>query len=277
MTRVEREGHPQILVVDDHPLVAECVATVLRREGLPTTVAGPDLSTGAVLALATRARALGAVVDLWLGRYGSATKTIAVLAERGVRVCVLTEVDDEVLLAEALEAGARDLFTKDMPFDELASGLRGALTGQTHLSAGVREYLLAALRSHRRNLTAERRRLERLTPRQADMLAALVEGHSALTIAKDLGVSLATVRAHIRGLLANLEVNSQLAAVAVAHRVGWLPGDRSALTDHRARPPFSTGTEPRSPSVTPSPDPRVRTQEDREVNKVASAARGTTT
>ena len=80
-------------------------------------------------------------------------------------------------------------------------------------------------------LEPQRERLEpfeRLTPREAEVLALLMQGQAAEAIARRFVVSEATVRTQIRGVLGKLGVGSQLAAVAEAHRVGWqAPAARS--------------------------------------------------
>jgi two-component system, NarL family, nitrate/nitrite response regulator NarL len=58
-----------------------------------------------------------------------------------------------------------------------------------------------------------------LTPRQTEVLRLLEQGHSTDQIAKELQLSLETVRNHIRGILRALGVHSRLEAVVVAHRV----------------------------------------------------------
>ena len=62
----------------------------------------------------------------------------------------------------------------------------------------------------------------RLTDRERDTLVALSRGLSVHGIAAEWVVSEATVRSHVRGVLAKLDVPSQLAAVALALRTGWL-------------------------------------------------------
>jgi len=63
-----------------------------------------------------------------------------------------------------------------------------------------------------------RRPAQHLTPRQRDVLARLVAGHHAREIASELGISVLTVRSHVRSILEALEVGSQLEAVAFAVR-----------------------------------------------------------
>ncbi len=60
-----------------------------------------------------------------------------------------------------------------------------------------------------------------LTPREQQVLLALMRGTSALEISKESYVSLPTVRSQIRSILLKLHVSSQLAAVALAYRSGW--------------------------------------------------------
>lgn len=63
--------------------------------------------------------------------------------------------------------------------------------------------------------------LERLTPRESEVLRELMQGHNAATIAGRMYCSLPTVRTHIQSILIKLGVNSQLAAVAIAYRMQW--------------------------------------------------------
>ncbi len=60
--------------------------------------------------------------------------------------------------------------------------------------------------------------LARLTPRELEVLALLGEGFNAKAIAERLGLSVLTVRNHIRGVLRKLDCHSQLEAVALARR-----------------------------------------------------------
>jgi DNA-binding CsgD family transcriptional regulator len=63
--------------------------------------------------------------------------------------------------------------------------------------------------------------LMQLTPKEREVLLALMRGATAREISKECYVSLPTVRSQIRGILSKLGVSSQLAAVAVAYRSGW--------------------------------------------------------
>lgn len=116
-------------------------------------------------------------------------------------------------MASALDRGiALAVLDADQPFSDLAASLDRLLRTGT----GGHRTLAVAGELHRRE--AEARRFAELTSREQDVLAELIAGRSAAEIAAAQHVSLATVRSHIRAVLAKLGVSSQLAAVALAHR-----------------------------------------------------------
>ncbi len=88
--------------------------------------------------------------------------------------------------------------------------------------------MLKAWHSERSHLVDVRARLERLTPRDREVLAQLVRGRTVREIAADGVVAEATVRTQVKAILSKLEVTSQLAAVGVAHYVGWRAPQPSA-------------------------------------------------
>jgi DNA-binding NarL/FixJ family response regulator len=113
--------------------------------------------------------------------------------------------------------------SKATSFSVLMETVQQAAAGAPVMSDTEREELLAAYRRHDR---AERERLApflALSRREQMVLGHLIAGESAEAIADRLYLSLATVRSHIRAILVKLGVNSQLAAVALAHDAGWTP------------------------------------------------------
>jgi DNA-binding NarL/FixJ family response regulator len=213
-----------VLIVEDHELLAESLALALRREGFEVTIAtGPTAE--AVLETGRRLKPAVTLLDLNLGaELGTGLALIAPLTAEGARVVMCTGTTDRLELARCVEAGAIGLASKRDAFDGLLEMVRRALHGEQLLAAGEREELLAELHRHR---VSERDRLapfSSLTRREEAVLELLIEGHSAETIAAKSFVSLATVRSQIRSILQKLNVNTQLAAVALARRHGWRPG-----------------------------------------------------
>jgi two-component system, NarL family, nitrate/nitrite response regulator NarL len=66
-------------------------------------------------------------------------------------------------------------------------------------------------------------RFRSLSPRERQVLAALLEGQSAKEIAASSGLAVKTIRHQIEAIRTKLNVRSQLAAVALAREVGWIP------------------------------------------------------
>ena len=81
--------------------------------------------------------------------------------------------------------------------------------------------LLCELHSHRRDRAAQLSRFHQLSVRESEVLEELMAGKAAADIATESYVSIATIRSQIKAILRKLEVNSQLAAVALAYRSGW--------------------------------------------------------
>ena len=214
-----------VLIVEDHELLAQSLLLALRAEGLQTETLSLT-TTNAVLTRAGELRPTVVLLDLELGgEIGSSVALIEPLEKLGAQVMMVTGVTDRVRLAECLEAGAIGFINKSAPFDELVAAVREVAELGTLIPAQQRHELLAELR-HQRTLDRERLApFEHLTAREQQVLAGLMEGKSAERIAEDAFVSLATVRSQIRAILLKLDVNSQLAAVALARKNGWSPGE----------------------------------------------------
>lgn len=121
-------------------------------------------------------------------------------------------------LADAVEGrAAAAALDADQPFIDLVAALDGVLRRATDIA--VRADLVAGLRARAREAAL----FAALTPREQEVLGGMLAGRSAAEIAAGQQVSLATVRSHIRAVLAKLGVSSQLAAVALAHRSAHEP------------------------------------------------------
>lgn len=134
---------------------------------------------------------------------------------------MLTGGDDRERLAECIEEGAVGLVSTRQRFDQLLEALRGAMALGSLVRPDQRDELLAELRGQRKAREGSLVAFERLTHREKQVLAALMDGHTAGDVASEWVVEVSTVRSHIRSLLFKLGVNSQIAAIAMAHRAGW--------------------------------------------------------
>jgi two-component system nitrate/nitrite response regulator NarL len=210
-----------VLIVEDHELLAQTLVIALNAEGCRAQVAG--LVSPAVLL--QQVRALGPCVvllDLNLGVLGNGVRLVAPLTELGARVLVVSGTTDTLRLAEALELGAVGFLSKQAPFEQLLSTVLDVVAQRPVLSIARRDELIAQLRAARAARSQDLAPFRTLTPRERAVLAGLARGQRAETLAAAAVLSEATVRSQIRGVLAKLGVNSQLEAVALAWKVGWL-------------------------------------------------------
>lgn len=222
---------PRVLVIDDHALLADGLCHELTRAGFETsTIAGPTAE--AIIAHARQWQPRVALLDLNLGSVGCGLDLVAALVGEGAIVVVLTGTTDQALLAACVEAGADGIVSKTDGLDSVRDTVERAARGERVLPLPQREQLLDTLWQQRRAERVRQERFGQMTRRECEVLARLMRGQTAATIADESFVSLATVRTQIRSILQKLGVTSQLAAVVAAHEAGWsyeLPDELAAV------------------------------------------------
>jgi len=136
---------------------------------------------------------------------------------RRPRIVIVTGSEEERQIRQALASGAGAYLLLDTTAEELVSAVRGASRGGCHLGDSVSAKLAQSLA------------IEALTARQEDVLTLLSAGLCNKHIAQRLGVSVGTVKTHLRSAYARLQVRSRTEAIAAAARRGILP--RASLRD----------------------------------------------
>jgi two-component system nitrate/nitrite response regulator NarL len=215
----------RLFVIDSQRLMRTLLEHALAAE--------PDF---AVIATASDAREAQAVlmqlaerVDIAILHLGLPGDTaIHFLPEIHVRFpeCRVVALDsapsDDRRRALAISSGAIVVLSIDASFADLVGLVRRAHRGDSMMAAND---LHVVLRDATRWRTAEERarvRFERLTPREAEILQALVRGCSDKEIAHDLGVKGKTVATHVANVLDKLDVASRLQAALLAIRYGFV-------------------------------------------------------
>lgn len=213
----------RLLIVEDHELLSGTLALALRQRGLEVEVVnGPNGQ--AVVDRAAELAPVLVLLDLDLGpALGNGVDLVRPLVHAGARVVIMSGDSSRPRLGACVEAGASGIVPKASKFDELVAAVERSAEGGDLLPEAERQGLLAELRESRRASHERLAPFARLTPREQAVLARLIAGESAETIAERSYVSLATVRSQIRAILLKLGVNSQLAAVALARESGWTP------------------------------------------------------
>ena len=225
MAGATRADH-RVLIIDDHALFAEALELALSLEGYDARRL--DLpeggSMGTLRSLALKARPRTVFLDLDLGRFGDGTNLVAPLARAHINVVVLTASEDLGRWGGCMRVGARKVLPKSGALQQALATVRRLHQGLPVTSREELEMLLDAWSRERLVSDDLRRRLDLLTPREREVLAALTEGRTVREIAERSVVSEATVRTQVKSILNKLDVSSQLAAVGMAHQVGWRLG-----------------------------------------------------
>jgi DNA-binding NarL/FixJ family response regulator len=208
----------RVLLVDDHATFREPLSFMFDRE--------PDFEVVAQAGSLEEARGMLegidlAVVDLDLPD-GDGTELINPLRALNPRclVMVLTASADREAHARAVEAGAAGVLHKSARVGEVVRAAQGLVAGEPLLSSEeVVELLRIAGLSRERNRKVQRS-IERLTPREREVLQALADGLSDKEISENLHVGIGTVRNHLVSVFGKLGVNSRLQALVIALQHG---------------------------------------------------------
>jgi DNA-binding NarL/FixJ family response regulator len=146
----------------------------------------------------------------------------------GVVVLVFTVFGDEAPVLRAIESGADGYILKGSGNEELVAALHQARAGESPISPAIARHLLQRLRRPASPLEPEAPEtvaatpLERLSHREVEVLRLVAQGFVADEIGLKLGITVNTVRTHIRNVYGKLSVNHQGQAVSAAHRLGYL-------------------------------------------------------
>ena len=217
----KRENSTRILLVEDHASFRQALAFMFEREE-EFVVAGQAGSLAEARAV-LRKLSDGvdvAVVDLALPD-GDGYGLIEELSSRpDVMTLVLSASLEPARFARAVEAGASGVLHKSVAIGDIVEAVRRLRAGEALLSpAEVIEMLRMVSRKRREEYEA-RRAIERLTPREKQVLEALAEGLDSKDIAEKLNITVETERTHMVNILGKLDVHSRLQALVFAARHG---------------------------------------------------------
>lgn len=207
-----------VVLVDDQALVRDGLRLILELAGIEVVGEAADGAAGVRLVLDLQPDV--ALMDLRMpGTDGvEATRRIVAGGAR-TRVVALTTFQEEELTYGALGAGASGYLLKDAGGERIVDAVRAAADGELPLAPSVAARLVQAyVRGRPQQVLAER--LAPLSGRERDVLALVGAGRSNPEIARELYISLATVKSHMRHILAKLDLRDRAHAIVFAHECG---------------------------------------------------------
>jgi DNA-binding NarL/FixJ family response regulator len=194
-----------VLIVDDHPLVRAGLDSLLSTaediEVLGVASDGAD-----VVDLVESLRPAVVLMDLSMPGVDGIEATRAIRAQHpDVPVVILTTFSDRERILAALDAGAIGYLLKDAEPDELVRAVRAAAAGDAPLAPRAARELIATTRP-----TGDP--LERLSPREREVLDLIGEGLPNKLIARRLGIAEKTVKSHLTRVYECIGVSDRTAA-----------------------------------------------------------------
>jgi two-component system response regulator NreC len=215
-------GNPspiRVLLADDHTLMREGVRRILNADGGIEVVAEVGDGQAAVsetLALQPDV----AVLDITMPGGGGldAARQIRKQAPE-VRILILSMHLEPEYLLESVRAGAHGYLVKDAAASELVAAIRAVCAGDSYYSAAVSAQMTDFLR---RKVEGEEvtNALQRLSPREREVLRYIAEGSSNRETAAALGISVRTVETHRDSLMKKLGIHSVARLTRIALRCG---------------------------------------------------------
>jgi DNA-binding NarL/FixJ family response regulator len=211
-----------VLLVEDHLLVAEGLATMLNATG-DLKVVGSAPTAAEADRLAFHHQPDVVVIDSHLPD-GDGADTAVRIRERQPRVAIvfLSADESEAAMIAAVRAGACAYLPKSRATRDVVEAVRRAAQGEMLIPAAQLARLLARSHEMARDDEERRRMLESLTRREQEVLALMAEGLDNRAIAAELGIGFTTVRGHVQNVLEKLDAHSKLEALACAARYGLL-------------------------------------------------------
>ena len=209
----------RVLLADDHTLVRAGIRSLL--ESLPTVEVVAEAGDGrAALALIETFQPDVILMDIAMPGLNGLEAVSRVTDEFPyVRVIILSMHSNEEYVLRALRAGAAGYLLKDAGPAELELALTAVINNETYLTPAVSKHVTDYVRRVGDETTSS---LERLTPRQREVLQLIAEGHTTQEIARLLNLSVKTVDTHRTQLMDRLDIHDIAGLVRYAIRVGLI-------------------------------------------------------
>jgi len=208
-----------VLLIDDHTLFRSGIRSLLQRNP-EFTVVGEAADGFEGVKRAQQLKPHVILLDLNMPGM-SGLETLEQLRQDcpDSAVVMLTVSEDAEDLSVALKAGASGYLLKNIDTEFLSRAIRRAAAGETVLAESMTAKLVAQLTAGAAAPVASE--LDKLTPREREILDCLARGESNKGIARALDLAESTVKIHVQNVLKKLKLSSrvQAAVYAVEHRM----------------------------------------------------------
>lgn len=209
----------RVVLVDDQVLVRDGLRLILELAGHEVVGEAGDGESGCSVVLETTPDVVLMDVRMPMLDGVAATRRL-VSAGSPARVLILTTFDVDRLVFDALRAGAAGFLLKDAGGERIVAAVESAAAGEMPISGPVLSRIVSRYVSRPPVSPADI--LEALSDREVEVLRAVGQGMTNSEIADRLFISPATVKSHVRHILAKLDLRDRVQAVILAHESGLL-------------------------------------------------------
>ena len=212
------EDTVRVLIAEDHPLFREGMRGRLDRVA-DVAVVGEAASGEEAVELAHKLEPDVILMDIKMPGLNGIEATREILrASPQIGVLMLTMFEDDDSVFAAMRAGAKGYLLKDSGGEGVVRAIRAVASGEAVFGPGVAERIIGFFSAPR--TAAPQRAFPELTEREEEVLSLVAQGKSNREIARQLFVSLKTVRNHVSNILLKLQVADRAQAVIRARDAG---------------------------------------------------------
>lgn len=204
----------RIVVVDDHPMVAEGIQAILETYD-DLDVVGTLSNGQEIIDQMETLKPDVILLDLNMPQVNGLSATEIILERHpGTRILILSMHDSSEYISSALSHGAVGYILKDVPTEEIKRAIDTVMTGQQYLCTGATAQLVPRTEGGR----------EQLTNREQTILLELAQGKSNKEVAAALDISVRTVETHRKNIKRKLGISSTAGLTRYALEHGVLQG-----------------------------------------------------
>ena len=214
----------RILIADDHMMIREGLQMILGMED-DLQVVGEAENGETAVRMTGELQPDVVLMDLRMPGMGG-LEAIEQILDRWpeMAIVILTTYNEDDLMIRGLQAGARGFLLKDTGRETLFHTIRAAARGETLLQPEIMARVMAHTSQKAPKPDQEAKEPALLTERELEVLIAVARGERSKEIARDLGVTERTIKAHLTNIYNKLGVDSRAAAVSVGIQQGILHG-----------------------------------------------------
>ena len=198
----------RVLIVDDHSIVRQGLATIINRDPEMTVIAQAEDGQQAIACFGEHQPDI-TLMDLRMPQMGGVEAITAICAQfKSARIIVLTTYDGDEDIYRGLQAGAKGYLLKDAKPNELLNAIRIVNRGQQYIPPEVGAKLVQRMSN------------PELSDRELEVLRLMGQGMSNSEIATALTIGESTVKSHVNRILSKLGVSDRTQAVITAVKRG---------------------------------------------------------